>query len=164
MKAILVCVSLTLLLTSVVVHAQGVGSSGDIRGTVTDASGAVLPKATVIAVDAQTGLRRTALTDSTGQFQLAGLSPATYDVTAQVSSFGTEIQEGVVVYFWSDGHRGFPDETVTGIDCSPGYGRAGCGGHGKRGPSGQHKSAVHQPATDQPPRLPYFHLADAGRG
>jgi Carboxypeptidase regulatory-like domain len=98
MRPILVCVSLILLLTSVMVHAQGVGSSGDIRGTVTDASGAVLPKATVIVVDSQTGLRRTALTDSTGQFQLTGLSPATYDVTAQVSGFGTEIRKGVVVY------------------------------------------------------------------
>jgi hypothetical protein len=61
MRPILVCLSLILLLTSVVVHAQGVGSSGDIRGTVRDASGAVLPKATVIVADTQTGLRRTPL-------------------------------------------------------------------------------------------------------
>ena len=98
MRPILVCISLILLLPRVVVHAQGVGSSGDLRGTLRDASGAVLPKATVVVVDTQTGLRRTALTDSTGQFQLAGLSPATYDVTAQASGFGTEIQKGVVVY------------------------------------------------------------------
>jgi hypothetical protein len=78
-------------------HAQGVGTSGEITGTVTDASGAVLPSATVNVVDTQTGLKRTAVTSGTGQFRAAGLSPATYDVSAELRGFATAIRRGVTV-------------------------------------------------------------------
>ena len=71
------------VLLAAVVHAQGVGSSGDIKGTVTDANGASVPKATILAVATQTGLRRTVETDDSGQYVVAGLSPATYDVSAE---------------------------------------------------------------------------------
>lgn len=73
MKPIIGSVFLNLLLATAVAYAQGVGSSGDIRGTVTDISGAVLPKATITAVETQTGLQRTAVTDASGQFRLTGL-------------------------------------------------------------------------------------------
>ena len=78
-------------------HAQGVGSSGEITGTVTDSSGAALPKAAVSVVDTQTDLKRTVVADGTGQFRVAGLSPATYDVSAELSGFATEIRRGVTV-------------------------------------------------------------------
>ena len=45
------CVLLCFLFATCLAHAQGVGSSGEITGTVTDASGGVLPKATVNVVD-----------------------------------------------------------------------------------------------------------------
>jgi hypothetical protein len=85
------------LLLSGAARAQGVGSSGDIRGTVTDPSGAVLPKATVVVVEAEKGLRRTAETDDTGQYQVTGLPPATYDVSAELHGFETTIRKGVTV-------------------------------------------------------------------
>lgn len=85
------------VLLAAVVHAQGVGSSGDIKGTVTDANGASVPKATIFAVATQTGLRRTAESDDSGQYVVAGLSPATYDVSAEVSGFQTEVRKGVIV-------------------------------------------------------------------
>jgi hypothetical protein len=69
-----ISVSLTLPLTIVVVHAQGVDSSGDIRGTVTDTSGAVMPKVTVIVVHTQTGPRRTTLTQHK-PVSISGLIP-----------------------------------------------------------------------------------------
>src|SRR5580658_9467994 len=78
-------------------HAQGVGSSGEITGTVTDSSGGVLLKATVEIVDTQTGLRRTVTTNSSGQFRVTGLSPATYDVSAQMTGFATGIRKAVTV-------------------------------------------------------------------
>jgi len=74
-----------------------VGSSGEITGTVTDAAGGVLLKATVTVGDTQTGLKRTATTNSTGQFRVTGLSPATYDVSAEMATFGTQIRRGVTV-------------------------------------------------------------------
>ncbi len=91
------CVLLCFLFATCLAPAQGVGSSGEITGTVTDASGGVLPKATINVVDTQTGLKRTATTNGTGQFRVVGLSPATYDVSAQMSGFATEIRRSVTV-------------------------------------------------------------------
>ena len=93
----LACTLVCLLLAASVAHAQGVGSSGEITGTVTDASGAVLPNVTVNVVDNQTGLKRTATTNGTGQFRAAGLSPATYDVSVERPGFATEIRRSVTV-------------------------------------------------------------------
>ena len=93
----LACTFVCLLLAVSVVHAQGVGSSGEITGTVTDPSGAVLPNVTVNVVDNQTGLKRTAMTNGTGQFRVARLSPATYDVSVERPGFATEIRRSVTV-------------------------------------------------------------------
>ena len=78
-------------------HAQGVGSSGDIRGTVTDANGAVLPNVPVTVMGTQTGLRRSAVTDDGGQYRVTNLPPATYDVSAELRGFDTAIRKGVTV-------------------------------------------------------------------
>ena len=78
-------------------HAQGVGTASGIKGTVTDASGGVLPKANVVAEDGQKGIRRSAVTDSGGAYLLTGLPPGTYNVSVELPGFGTEIQEGLVV-------------------------------------------------------------------
>jgi Carboxypeptidase regulatory-like domain/TonB dependent receptor len=93
----LTCTFVCLLLAASVAQAQGVGTSGEITGTVTDASGAVLPKTTVNVVDTQTGLKRTVVTNDTGQFRAAGLSPAIYDVSAELPGFATLIRRGVTV-------------------------------------------------------------------
>jgi hypothetical protein len=93
----LACTFVCLLLAASVAHAQGVGSSGEIAGTVTDASGAVLPKVTVSVVETQTGLKRTAMTGGTGQYRVVGLSPATYDVSVEMHGFATEIRREVTV-------------------------------------------------------------------
>jgi Carboxypeptidase regulatory-like domain/TonB dependent receptor len=78
-------------------HAQGVGSSGEITGAVTDSSGAALPRATVNVVDTQTDLKRTVVADGSGQYRVAGLSPATYDVSAELAGFATELRRRVPV-------------------------------------------------------------------
>jgi hypothetical protein len=93
----LACVLGCFLLATFMAHAQGVGSSGEITGTVTDPSGAVLPKVTVNVVDTQTGLKRTAMTNGTGQFRVVGLSPATYDVSAQMQGFATGMRRDITV-------------------------------------------------------------------
>jgi hypothetical protein len=84
-------------LATLMAHAQGVGTSGEITGTVTDSTGGVLVKSTVTVLDTQIGLKRTVATDSTGRFRVAGLSPATYDVSAEMAGFATEIRKGVTV-------------------------------------------------------------------
>ena len=80
-----------LLARGPVAAAQGVGSSGDIRGTVTDPAGALVPKATIVAEDTEKGIRRTSVTDENGQYEFPGLPPTAYTVTAKFSGFQTEI-------------------------------------------------------------------------
>src|SRR5216683_2317947 len=72
------------------VRGQGVGTSGEIRGTVTDPAGATVPRATIVAEDTEKGIRRTSLTDDNGQYEFTGLPPATYRITARISGFETE--------------------------------------------------------------------------
>ena len=101
MKRVLVAgafVSLALmLLASSVASAQGVGASGNITGTITDSTGAVVPNVTLTAVETARGTQYTAHTDQTGRYQLTGLPPATYDVSTQVAGFATQLQKGAVV-------------------------------------------------------------------
>lgn len=87
----------SILLTTGFAFAQGVGSSGNIRGTVTDPAGAVIPKASVTAEDVEKGIGRTGITDDNGRYELTGLPPATYRVTVKVAGFQTEVLKDVNV-------------------------------------------------------------------
>ena len=76
--------------------AQGVGA---IAGTVTDASGAVLPGVTVTLTSAQgtLGGSREVLTDERGAYQFLRLVPGTYSVKAALQGFRPFTQEGIIV-------------------------------------------------------------------
>ncbi|MGA9883083.1 MAG: carboxypeptidase regulatory-like domain-containing protein [Candidatus Acidiferrales bacterium] len=89
-----VCASLFLLLTA---HAQGVGASGDLTGTVTDPSGAAVANASVIVTQSARGFHRAATSDETGEYRLTGLAPANYEVTISAGGFETIVQKGVTV-------------------------------------------------------------------
>jgi Carboxypeptidase regulatory-like domain len=86
-----------LFLVAGTARGQGVGASGDIRGTVTDPTGAVVSKAAVTATDAEKGIKRSAVTDPDGEYRFTALPPTTYDISVQFSGFQTYIQKGVVV-------------------------------------------------------------------
>ena len=81
----------------VAAHAQGVGTAAGIKGNVTDASGGILPKANVVAENAEKGIRRSAVTDSNGGYLITGLPPGSYNVSVEFPGFGSEIKEGLVV-------------------------------------------------------------------
>jgi len=61
--------------------------TGQITGTVRDASGALVVGAKVIVKSINTGLTREAETNSVGSYTVASLRPDTYDVTIQYSGF-----------------------------------------------------------------------------
>jgi Carboxypeptidase regulatory-like domain len=78
-------------------HAQGVGASGDITGTINDPSGAAIPKAKVTATDVAKGFTRTTLTDERGEYRLSGLLPSTYTTSAEAQNFQPAVQHNVVL-------------------------------------------------------------------
>ncbi|HVJ08688.1 MAG TPA: TonB-dependent receptor [Acidisarcina sp.] len=61
--------------------------TGQISGTVSDSSGAVIPGATVNITNLSTDAVRTTTTSSTGVYLVTGLQPSTYQVTIQTSNF-----------------------------------------------------------------------------
>jgi hypothetical protein len=68
-------------------------TTGDITGTVTDSTGALLPGAALTAVCTETNLTRTAVTDSQGGFRLSELPICPYRVTAELRGFKTVTRE-----------------------------------------------------------------------
>jgi hypothetical protein len=78
------------LLLASVLYGQGVGTSGDISGTVVDPSGAAVTKVSVVAIDTAKGFQRTAITDESGHYRFSGMPPAVYSVTAEGQGFARE--------------------------------------------------------------------------
>lgn len=72
-------------------------ASGNIYGTVTDESGAVLPGASVSAVSKQIGgAPRTTLSGSKGEFRFLNLDRGVYTVSVNMSGFGPLTREVIV--------------------------------------------------------------------
>jgi hypothetical protein len=70
---------------------------GRISGTVTDASGAVVPNTTVTATNTATNLARSSIADGDGFYTLTNLPAGTYTVTAEQTNFKRAVQEGISV-------------------------------------------------------------------
>src|SRR5580700_1147679 len=68
-----------------------------VFGTVTDASGAVIPGAQLTILNQSTGLKRDSFTDSTGQYHIVGLPMGNYSVRVQKEKFQTQVREGITV-------------------------------------------------------------------
>ena len=64
-------------------------TSGSINGTVKDATGGVLPGATVTVTNPLAGLERTVSTNETGDFVVPGLPPGTYTIRVELQGFKT---------------------------------------------------------------------------
>jgi len=62
-------------------------STATLQGTVTDAQGGVVPRASVTASNAETGLQRSAITDSGGNYQMAALPVGTYQLETRLAGF-----------------------------------------------------------------------------
>jgi hypothetical protein len=78
-------------------YAQSQISSGDIKGAVTDSTGAVLQGATVTVTNIDTGVERLIVTDNSGNFRFFLLPPAVYEVKVQFAAFSTYTRRPVPV-------------------------------------------------------------------
>src|SRR2546427_3552252 len=83
-------VVLTLAFTSTLLAQK---TTGDITGTVTDATGAILPGVTVNAVCTDTSLPRPAVSDAQGGFRISELPICLYRVTAELQGFKSVVRE-----------------------------------------------------------------------
>jgi len=76
---------LLLLAVSSWLGAQTVTST--LEGRISDATGAVIPEASVTALNADTGLKRTVTANAVGEYQIGGLPAGDYTVNAEKSGF-----------------------------------------------------------------------------
>ena len=70
---------------------------GQIYGTVTDASKAILPGVSITITNPDTGQTRTVVTDQQGQYEAQALPIGHYTVSAELSGFNTVKRENVAV-------------------------------------------------------------------
>ena len=74
------------------VYAQSLGA-GTVTGTVSDPSGAAIPRATVTILNRVTDYKQSAVTDEKGAFRLSNIPPNPYHLEAAVSGFATHEQD-----------------------------------------------------------------------
>ncbi|HEX7314050.1 MAG TPA: TonB-dependent receptor [Pyrinomonadaceae bacterium] len=89
------CLMFALALVPSKVSAQTI--VGRISGTITDASGAVVPGASVTVTNAATNSARTAVADADGFYTVTNLPVGTYVVTAESQGFKRAEQRGVAL-------------------------------------------------------------------
>ncbi len=68
--------------------------SGDLVGTVLDKTGAVVPNASIEAVNVETGIKYTAEANDTGEYRFNNLPVGTYNVSASAANFATTMVNG----------------------------------------------------------------------
>jgi hypothetical protein len=88
----LVSVFVGLVLSSSPAFAQL--AQGELRGTVVDESGAVMPGVSLTATHVETGTFRTATTAANGGYLMSAMPLGTYKLTAELSGFGTVVRQG----------------------------------------------------------------------
>ncbi|HLL99912.1 MAG TPA: carboxypeptidase-like regulatory domain-containing protein, partial [Pyrinomonadaceae bacterium] len=71
--------------------------TGAIRGTVTDAQGAIVPNAAVTITNTGTNQTQDVTTDGDGGYRFSNLQPGVYSLKATASGFAAFTQERVVV-------------------------------------------------------------------
>ncbi|PYR04229.1 MAG: hypothetical protein DMG00_24130, partial [Acidobacteria bacterium] len=77
--------------------APAYAQNAQIVGTVKDATGGVVPGATVTAKNGDTGFARSAVTEANGEYRLPSLPPGRYSVTTELTGFSTETRPDIVL-------------------------------------------------------------------
>jgi hypothetical protein len=86
-----------LVLAAVVVPASAQSIYGEIRGTVSDPTGAVVIGATVTATNTGTGESRKVTTDAAGNYSIVNLEAGTYDVSIEQAGFRKSMVQKVIL-------------------------------------------------------------------
>ena len=73
-------------------------NSGELKGTVTDPSGAVVPEVAVSIKDVQTGVVTPTTTNPSGLYDVPFLAPGNYTITFTKQGFRPIVREGIVLH------------------------------------------------------------------
>ena len=80
-----------------VVLGQAQSNAADLQGFVKDASGAVVPNASVTARNPATNVTRTVTTNDDGLYRIVNLSPGEYEITVEAANFKKAVLPKVAV-------------------------------------------------------------------
>ncbi len=78
-------------------HAHGQAESGRIAGTVTDATGAAIPNASITLLNPQTGLKLTGTSGASGELNIPAVPAGNYTATVTAAGFGSQTENITVV-------------------------------------------------------------------
>ena len=70
---------------------------GTFSGLVTDAHGAAIAKAKIVAIEKATGNKSETLSSATGEYTIPFLAPGEYEITAEMAGFKTYKREGLTL-------------------------------------------------------------------
>lgn len=93
----LFCLSLIALYGTSVVPVNAQETSGNVVGTVMDASGAAVPNATVTATNQATGVKTPTVANASGEYRIANLLPGAYTISASAAGFAAEELKDVAI-------------------------------------------------------------------
>ena len=85
------------LMASTAATTSGQVLYGSVVGTLSDSTGAVVPGATVVVTNQNTGLTRQVVTDENGYYSVPNLLEGVYDLSVTSGGFKPYIQKGVVI-------------------------------------------------------------------
>jgi hypothetical protein len=72
-------------------------TSGNVAGSVKDATGAAVPHATIVVISESTGVESTTVSNAAGEFLVQNLLPAAYDLKTTAQGFAPSLVKGVNV-------------------------------------------------------------------
>src|ERR1700751_5658784 len=93
----LVVIAFLLIAILLPARAAAQGTTGSITGTVTDASGAAVPGATVTITQTSTNDVHTAATSDSGFYTVPQLPPGNYRVSVEKSGFNRFVQNDITL-------------------------------------------------------------------
>lgn len=88
---------LSVLLLAATPTAFGQAGRGNISGTITDQSGAIVPGAAVTLLNSATGVKMHTVSSSAGLYSFISLNPGVYQITASQSGFATVVRDNLRV-------------------------------------------------------------------
>ncbi len=91
----ILCVAVVVVVSAVPVFGQGAVS--EINGSAADQTGSVLPGVTITITEESTGLVRTIVSNESGRFVIASVTPGRYTVRAELAGFRPQTQTGVMI-------------------------------------------------------------------